>query len=548
MIEHIAHITGWQKLFPDQINGLRTSNESFLKAILTYSKIKKIDLFIPAPFIQHFEEEWHPFLQNINRIQDISLHRLWDIPAYIGSQKYDLALLGDPLIYKMAELRNQIAKTPFPICGITHSLHGFGEQIYNLQLLLSKTQPYDSIICTSQAGKKALEQSFILNTKCLSEQLAVSIPPPQCKLAHIPLGIETIPPTGLTQNEAKKAIDLPESDPLILCNGRISILNKMDHTPLLIALKNITQITGLENTRLLIAGAVEMNSQYLNALAFKITQMGLDKHVFFKLNYHTAIKGHLYEAADVVVSLPDNIQETFGVAPVEAMLMGRPVILSNWNGHGELLEDKVSGYLIPTYWSQANPMTELAMPYCSDQILLYLSQSVAIDVPLLTERLKTLLLSPELRKKIGQAGKKHAQNQFTWEKIIPKYDELWNELHQISHHSPTFLSAHRNTPLTSKIHQIFSHYASHDIQADDILSTTPYGIRILNKEETINLYPTVLTWIDADNVFNLLKIAQRPQPLSELLKQIPHEPSLTTYIILWAMKNDLIQLNASTNA
>mgnify|MGYP001333871824 CR=1 FL=1 len=40
-----------------------------------------------------------------------------------------------------------------------------------------------------------------------------------------------------------------------------------------------------------------------------------------------------WQGADVFVSLSDNIQETFGLAPVEAMASGLPVVVSDWDGY-----------------------------------------------------------------------------------------------------------------------------------------------------------------------------------------------------------------------
>ena len=44
-----------------------------------------------------------------------------------------------------------------------------------------------------------------------------------------------------------------------------------------------------------------------------------------------------YAAADIFVSLSDNIQETFGLTPVEAMAAGLPVVASDWDGYRETI-------------------------------------------------------------------------------------------------------------------------------------------------------------------------------------------------------------------
>ena len=48
------------------------------------------------------------------------------------------------------------------------------------------------------------------------------------------------------------------------------------------------------------------------------------------------------------LSLVDNPQETFGLAPVEAMAAGVPVVVSDWDGYRYTVSDGVEGFLIPT--------------------------------------------------------------------------------------------------------------------------------------------------------------------------------------------------------
>ena len=56
----------------------------------------------------------------------------------------------------------------------------------------------------------------------------------------------------------------------------------------------------------------------------------------------------VWHAADIFVSPSDNIQETFGLAVVEAMASGLPVVASDWDGYRDLLENGRSGFLVPT--------------------------------------------------------------------------------------------------------------------------------------------------------------------------------------------------------
>ena len=55
-----------------------------------------------------------------------------------------------------------------------------------------------------------------------------------------------------------------------------------------------------------------------------------------------------WAAADIFLSLVDNPQETFGLAPVEAMAAGVPVVVSDWDGYRYTVSDGVEGFRIST--------------------------------------------------------------------------------------------------------------------------------------------------------------------------------------------------------
>ena len=64
------------------------------------------------------------------------------------------------------------------------------------------------------------------------------------------------------------------------------------------------------------------------------------------------MKRQALSACDLVLSLVDNVQETFGLSIAEAMAAGRPVVASNWDGYRDLLRDGIDGFLIPSRWDE----------------------------------------------------------------------------------------------------------------------------------------------------------------------------------------------------
>ena len=71
-------------------------------------------------------------------------------------------------------------------------------------------------------------------------------------------------------------------------------------------------------------------------------------HVTFIENHDARFPDALWAGADIFVSLVDNIQESFGLTPIEAMACGLPVLVTDWDGYRDTVRDGVDGFLVPT--------------------------------------------------------------------------------------------------------------------------------------------------------------------------------------------------------
>jgi glycogen synthase len=63
--------------------------------------------------------------------------------------------------------------------------------------------------------------------------------------------------------------------------------------------------------------------------------------------------------------MSDNIQETFGLTPLEAMAAGLPVIVGDWDGYKDTVRDGVDGFRIPSLMPPAPLGTD---EYCCENI------------------------------------------------------------------------------------------------------------------------------------------------------------------------------------
>ena len=135
--------------------------------------------------------------------------------------------------------------------------------------------------------------------------------------------------------------------------------------------------------------------------------------------------------ADVFLFLIDNIQETFGLAPIEAMAAGLPLLVSDWDGMRDTVSPDV-GFRVTTRTLPARHLAQEALRYQGgiDRYAQYIAATAAmteIDMPELTARILDLARSPDLRRRMGAAGVARARQLYDWAQIIPQMQDLWGE-------------------------------------------------------------------------------------------------------------------------
>ena len=141
-------------------------------------------------------------------------------------------------------------------------------------------------------------------------------------------------------------------------------------------------------------------------------------------------------AADLFTLLSDNIQESFGLAPVEALAAGLPVVGTDWDGLKDTVEHGVTGFRVPT--TLAGPMTDLADRHdigldSYDSYIAGVAQFTAVDVPAAEAAFAALIGNPGLRARMSRAARAAALTRFDWEAVIGQYRKLWTELAALRH-------------------------------------------------------------------------------------------------------------------
>ena len=140
----------------------------------------------------------------------------------------------------------------------------------------------------------------------------------------------------------------------------------------------------------------------------------------------------LWAAGDIFLSLIDNMQESFGLTPIEAMAAGLPRVISDWDGYRDCVTHGDDGFLIPTLQppaGQGRVLSELLL----DQREVYggflakTAQCVAVDTAKASEAVITLINNPDLRRSMAAKARQRAKDIYDWRHIIPAHEALWRE-------------------------------------------------------------------------------------------------------------------------
>jgi glycosyltransferase involved in cell wall biosynthesis len=126
-----------------------------------------------------------------------------------------------------------------------------------------------------------------------------------------------------------------------------------------------------------------------------VKKLGLEENIIF-----TGVRNDIPSIlANSDVFVLASLEETFGFVLTEAMAASKPVVATNVGGIPEVVEDGKTGILVPP----KNPAA-------------------------LANAIIKLLKNPGLRKQMGEAGRKRAEEYFTMEKMVKEYEDVYDEI------------------------------------------------------------------------------------------------------------------------
>jgi glycosyltransferase involved in cell wall biosynthesis len=415
--------------------GRNSAGEGFLRGLLAYAEVDT------HYFWNAFGQEPTELEALIERLGGASRPIRWlgrgDRPEIA---RPGALYIPTPELRAEAWARRSLGARAYSLTGVTHSI---GES-YILEemaaMLLAPLEPWDALVCTSEPGRRAVESLLEGVADYLRERLGASrIPPAQ--LVTIPLGAhpgDFVVDPGVRRS-GREAMGIPEDAPVALHVGRFSLTTKMHSAPMGLALQEASRRMGRPVYWVMFGGARKPEEEQ----AFQAAAAALAPDVEFRLAADTSAetRNAIFSLADVFLSLSDNIQETFGLTPVEAMAAGLPCVVSDWDGYRDTVRHGVDGFRIPTLQPRPGLGADLVYAY-AQRLTTYeeyagaASLFTSVDVGLATDALVALFSDPGLRSRMGDAGRARARDTYDWRVIVPQYQALWAELERRRRASP----------------------------------------------------------------------------------------------------------------
>ncbi|MBL0403021.1 glycosyltransferase family 4 protein [Microvirga aerilata] len=295
-----------------------------------------------------------------------------------------------PINASQAWQRELHGSRAWSLCGVNHTLSSARAMDGITDLLVAPIQPWDAIICTSNASRDVIRRLFARQEEHLSRRLGASrFVRPQ--LPVIPLGVDCEAQAGRVagRDEARAALGLRPDDFVVLFLGRLSFHAKANPAPMYLALERLTR----RHRVVLIECGWTANEQIAE----------------------------------------DNIQETFGLTPIEAMAAGLPVVVIDWDGYKDTVRNGIDGFAVPTIAAPPGSGHALAARHgleidSYDSYIGQASTAVSVDIDATAAAFERLASEPDLRRRMGESGAARAREVFDWKVIIRAYENLWQEL------------------------------------------------------------------------------------------------------------------------
>ena len=422
-----AYTTSGPKLM-----GRNAAGESFLKGFIQHSS--STEFWVQ---VQQKEHGQH-FADSLKHMGRNEVVKAVDKNTLGSLKEVGMVYYPGPGLAEHAFHRAAFGHTSWSLCGITHTTSSAAAMDAITGLIAGPVQTWDSLICTSTAVKDNVQRLLQAQVNYLQERLGISkfVMP---LMPVIPLGIHTkdFEFSNQQKQSARAALSADTNTLVVMFMGRLSFHAKAHPLAMYQALEIAAQKAILNGQKVVLVECGWHANEFIQNAYKEAAQLACPSVKVITLDGRIADnRTTAWAGADIFCSLSDNIQETFGIVPIEAMAAGLPLVVSDWDGYKDTVRHEIDGFRISTSMPKPGMANDLALRHALqvdtyDMYCGFTSSLIAVDIEAAARALGQLFESSELRAQMGAVGRKRAEEVYDWKVVIAQYEGLWTQQHEL---------------------------------------------------------------------------------------------------------------------
>ena len=530
--------------------GRNAAGESFLKGYFLNSEDNS---FWVHTSNKSNAEKFAKLASSLNRKEVVQFINFKNVDAL---SKPGILYYPGPDIFSQALNRSFYGNNLWSICGITHTTSSLDAIDSISSLVTSPVFEWDALICTSQAVKVNVEKVIRDSIEYYKNRFgAKHFVLPQLPVIPLGINVDDFSFDKEDKLKARNCLQIEEDTIVVMYMGRLSFHAKAHPLAMYQALESAFHNTK-KNILLLECGWFA-NDQI--KLSFEDAASTFAPNIKVRFLDGRDIKNrHLaWAAADIFCSLSDNVQETFGITPIEAMASGLPVIVSDWNGYRDSIRHEVDGFRVKTTIPQRGLGLDFIRRHSMqiDNYDMYVgltSSLISVDIEQATNFFIKLINSKQLREKMGREGQERAYSNYDWSVIIQKYKNLWDTLNTIRLQESNQSQINRESSLSRlDPFESFSHYASNIFCDASVISLVDSDMKISLQKIDSYLKLSMVNYSkfiipSKEITYSLLiKISTDSKTVLEIVSSFnPSQVPNIKRSLCWLLKMGIIRINS----
>lgn len=360
----------------------------------------------------------------------------------------------------------------YAISGITHTTASANVMGILPNFLIAPLEDHDALICTSSAVRAAVDTQIALMRDYMRHEYGPRRRAEPQRVT-IPLGVncDDFSTTPDHRQAWREKLDIPPDAVVALYVGRFNTKAKMNPALMAMALERAAVSLG-QTLYWVNSGWAETPSQL--RIYHEETRKLCPSVEYREVDGRAPdARFSIWSVADLFISFSDNIQESFGLTPVEAMAAGLPSVVSDWDGYRDTVRDGEDGFRVATLGPRPGLGGDMAHWYENgwlsyDNYIGAAGQYTAVDLAAAERAIVALASNPDLRLRMGAEAKAQARRVFDWSAIIPQYEALWAD--QNARRLASVSAPLATNPYAPDPFSLFASYPTRHLRHEDIVS------------------------------------------------------------------------------